>query len=44
MSCHGWHLTATFLFAAFECWLGKTSRVSANSTLELLFNFIRRGI
>lgn len=41
--CHDHNLVWTilsFCYAMFECWLGKTNKVEANSTLEMIFKYI----
>ncbi len=40
MDCSGHALAVglgVFAYSAWECWLGRTDKVKANSTLELIF-------
>lgn len=41
--CHKSYFAATFLLTVWEWWLGKTKRVTPNSTIALLFYIINWG-
>lgn len=38
------HVIVAALFSIFEYWLGKTDKVKAGSTLELVINLIRGAV
>lgn len=38
------HILILFAYSILETWLGKTKKVVANSSWELVFNLLQRGL
>lgn len=36
------HFLIVIVVAVFECWLGKTPKLEAGSTLELIYNLVKK--